>query len=361
MNVLWSYCFLIVIEVASALQVLVSPVVDITNGVVQRTQTLSVQCAAADFGQTLPFNITSATGSVHTMQIFCPPLQLQYSMSLVGYVPHSGQLTTRGLYTLTTIPIGAVTSASLLSTSIGEPIPEPTSEPTPEPNSGKLHHHHQQQQSQPSDSAPKLKSNDAEPLVAGKRRHGSNRLFFHFGDWVTGIACSSAGGAALVGAVSSCQGGGGGVSQADFDALKSSFNTLANTSSTRLTALEGFQNATSVWETQTTANALQTAAVTTALAQSMATASQALQQQQSINYQIQNTIDSVIVAQRTTLNQVNANIAAVNANLAADVSGLQTQIAVMFNKTYASMFALQQNLTAAINSVAQQAYYAIQV
>lgn len=322
------YCLGFFVTSVQALQVLVSPVVDIINGVVQRTQTLSIQCTSADFGQTMPFNITSAAGSVHTMQIFCPPLALQYSMSLVGYVPHYGQLTSRGLYTLNTVPLGVDTSATLLSQSIGTTVGTPTAAPTSEGN-----------------RLSKLASK-------GSKNH------FALSSFWSNVACAAAGQNAMVYQRAGC---GGGVSKEDIDKLQHSFDTLADTTNTRLNALQGFQNATSVWETQATANALQTAAVTTALAQSMATASVALQEQQSINYQVQNALQEVVIAQRTSLNQVNANLAAVNANLAADVAGLQQSIALMFNKTYKSMYDLQVNLTNAINSVAQQTYHAIQV
>jgi len=71
-----------------------SPVVDVVDGVVQRTQVLTVKCDVTDFNHATTYNLTDSSGASHLMTMTCGEPRYRFALRLMGYVPRDGRLYT---------------------------------------------------------------------------------------------------------------------------------------------------------------------------------------------------------------------------------------------------------------------------
>jgi len=72
-----------------------SPVTDVLDGTIQRTQMLTVRCTGADYGTVTSFNLTDANGVARQMNVTCGEVAYRYQMTVVGYVPRDGTMYVR--------------------------------------------------------------------------------------------------------------------------------------------------------------------------------------------------------------------------------------------------------------------------
>lgn len=283
-----------------------SPAVNTVDGVVQATQQLTFRVDASDYGTTTPFSITKTDGTIATLSATWGPVENVFQLTQVGVVPRSTHAVVREV--CSTWRPGADNTNVLLRTA---------------PGSG-----------------------------GGSRR----RLLAWYDsvvDYLEGAACANP----IVAGVTAVAGGcdsGGGISQAQFDALKQEQERLAGTIADRTKAIENLQNASKAWDRGILDNALATANVSRALAN----VANATNEKIGTVVERQNAMDTALkslsIATRTQIADINTNFANVQANIANISQVLQAQIIAEFNQSYTVIGNMQTSLTTAINDVRDQ-------
>jgi len=302
---MWALLLLVVAVAAAPVIISRSPTVDSVDGVVQRTQTLTVRVDAPSYNTNTDFSIAKADG-VGTLTLSAGPVEYLFQITQVGVIPRATRTVVREV--CSTWRPGPDNTNNLLRTA---------------PGSG-----------------------------GGSRR----RLLSFWSsavDFLEGAACTNP----MVAGVTAITGGcdrGGGVSQAQFDQLKAEQEKLAGAIADRTKSIENLQNASKAWDRGILENALATQNVSRALAD---VANVTNQRVDSVNER-QNAMDTALkslsIATRTQIADINTNFANVQANIANISQSLQAQIIVEFNHSYTAIGNMQTSLTNAINDVRDQ-------
>ena len=293
-----------------------SPVVDVIDGVVQRTQTIVIQCTAADYNQATNFAITLANGTNATLTATCGQVEYTIGMTQAGVVPRQVRTVSRELCSLWSSALANETTATILG------------------------------------SAPTTTGGGP----AGRRLLYSGMDFLDdVEDFAVGTACGNPVTAGAVEVATHRCSGGGGVSQEQLDALRVQQENFVNASNNRLGKLEAFMEVSKEWDHAIKANTEATAAVTRNLSAAIQSTDARFTAQGQVNANMNSVINAMRIAQRTDMERIDTNFQDIRNQMASVSQSLQAQIIGEFNRSYLAISTLQGQLVGAINAVRTEA------
>lgn len=283
-----------------------SPVTDVIDGVIQRTQTIVVQCDAGDYNRNTTFALTKADGTVANLTVSCGPVSYEFELSSLGQMFVDKRFVQRSICTYWRQPTSTI--ADLLVT------------------------------------AP-----------SGGGGGGGSRRLLGFFDTIASIAtvagCASSIAPALA-LAGSCNGDGdGGVSPQALQELRDRLDSLSSAARNRFTQLEQLQNASRAWENAQNNLTTQTGEIQRTLAAAIQSTDARFQAQQMEANATSELVRSLALAERTNAAQINANFNNITQQIATIASSIGAQFVTEFNKSYTTMSDLQRNLTAAIHGL----------
>lgn len=276
-----------------------SPVTDVIDGVVQRTQTLTVQCDAADYDRDTSFTLTKADGTSANLTVHCNPVQYVFDITALGKMYTDKILTTRRLCTYWQVP--NTTIIDILGTA---------------------------------------------PANGGGGGARRRLLGFDFEAAFGRAVCGNEIGAFFT---SSC--GGNGPTQDDIDHLQRQVDALNRTGNIRLQMIEQLQARQQRWDHDLFNVTQQTTQIQKDMASAILSTDARFAAFGSIANATSNAVSSLIIAQRTAAEQVNANFANLTAQINNVNGAIGNTLVQEFNKSYTTMYQLQTNLTGAIHQL----------
>ncbi len=282
-----------------------SPVTDVIDGVVQRTQTIVVQCDAGDYGRNTTFALTKADGTVANLTVLCGPVFYNFELTAIGRMFVNKRFVMRSICTYWSQPDATI--ADVLG------------------------------------SAP-----------SGGGGGGSRRLlglFDVFEDIVTAAGCASGFGPGLAMAGACDTDGGGGVSPAQLQELRDRLDSLSSAANNRFMQLERLQNATAEWRNVNYNLTRQTSQIQQDLAAAIQSTDARFQAQQMEANATADMVRSLAIAERTNADKINANFNNITQQISNVAAGIGAQLVTEFNRSYTTMNNLQQNVTAAIHAL----------
>lgn len=291
------------LALAQAIQIVSrSPVLDVIDGVVQRTQNLEILCGASDFGQTASFTVTDSTGTNRLLSVTCSELQYIFALQLQGYVPRDGQLRLQEICLSRTSFIANASSVGAL-----------------------------------------LMSNPALQANPG----GNRRLLEWYDDMGDHLQCDFSIG-------TSCPRSG--PSQEDLDKLQAQLNEFQGAANDRLNAISNFMNASSRWDAGILANAQATSRVQQSLMDAVAKTDARFNAGEAATAAVKVAVGRLALLTATKINQINTNMNDLR-SFAANLSlTLQAQTYSEFNRSWLAMGQLEVDTKTAINDLSASVY-----
>lgn len=281
-----------------------SPVTDIIDGVVQRTQTITVQCDAGDYDRSTSFTLTKADGTVANLTVTCGAVQYLFDTTALGVMYTDKIMTTRRLCTYWQVP---------KNTSIADVLA----------------------------SAPDN----------GGGGGGARRRLLSWGSFVRGLERAACTNPVVAFANEGCGGGGDGVSQEDFDKLKTAVDTLNSAAKSRYDELDNLAKAQTDWNHNLLNVTQQSAAIQRDLASAMNVTNSRLDAGQLAANITSQSVAALLIANRTLTAAISANYANLTAQINNVNSAIGNTLVTEFNKSYTIMYQLQTNLTGAIHQL----------
>lgn len=281
-----------------------SPVTDVIDGVVQRTQTITVQCDAGDYDRSTSFSLTKADGTTANLTVTCGAVQYLFDTTALGVMYTDKILTTRRLCTYWQVP---------QNTSIADVL--------------------------------------ATAPDNGGGGGGARRRLLGWGSFVRGLERAACTNPVVAFANEGCGGGGDGVSQEDFDKLKNSVDSMADAARTRYLEIEKLTRAQQTWQHDLLNVTQQNAAIQRDLAAAMNTTNSRLDAGQLAANITSQSVEALLIANRTLTSAISANYANLTAQINNVNSAIGNTLIAEFNKSYTVMYDMQTNLTGAIHQL----------